>query len=633
MSTKPWKNKTHIHLDRQARTEKEYTLLALIFAANQAMNNIKNNSKYKDVIKDMNIEEMIEDSSIDKKLSDEIRENYQKDVIKRLQYSLELFKTSGAGTYGKDANKIEDQFYRTYTPALEFGIFINGELDLSQNAKKVANGEITIRQYIDKTFFNFICIVNNETVHVIYEILIEMKKKNIETISKEFLESIFQQKIDSDGIKTVIEWMSSGTVFFRKGDNIEINPKYSINELISHCNLMYYKKTLDEIKNSNLHNQKEYANYVSGSINIMNNSINDNKKCKEGENCIYYGAPGTGKSHRVEEIARDKFHISYRTTFYPEYTHDDFVGSFMPVMNYELQNPEKEYVYGDGTPSSIVGKPVPYYTFVPGPFTNALVDAMNNPEKNVILIIEELNRANASAVFGEIFQLLDRKYEGKDTDGESRYEINISNEFSEYLSSEVVGYNNGDKIKIPSNLSIYATMNSADQGVNPLDSAFKRRWNFIYVPIDFNEIDHKDFQIDYAGVKVTWEVFATTINKQLKGKDINEDKHLGEYFVNKNEITHKYKFASKILLYLFDDVLKFNRRGFFKSEYKTFSELLEGFNSGKEIFDFKFETKNIKQEAAIDSTIKDGQTSSIVYEEQNEYENSSKVAEEPEDEV
>lgn len=309
-----------------------------------------------------------------------------------------------------------------------------------------------------------------------------------------------------------------------------------------------------------------------------------------GENRIYYGAPGTGKSHTVEEISAKEFEISYRTTFYPEYTHDDFVGTFMPVMNYEKQNPPKEYLYADGTLSGIIGKPVPYYTFVPGPFAHALVDALNNADKNVLLVIEELNRANAAAVFGEIFQLLDRKYEGKESDGESRYDINIANEFSEYISSKVQSYNIGDKIKIPRNLSIYATMNSADQGVSPLDSAFKRRWNYIYIPIDFKKAIHKEAEINYAGKKVTWENFGQTINDKLVNLNINEDKLLGEYFVNPVEIKDADRFIVKVISYLFDDVLKFNRRGFFKPEYKTFSELKNNFSS-KEIFDFQFEEK------------------------------------------
>jgi hypothetical protein len=371
-------------------------------------------------------------------------------------------------------------------------------------------------------------------------------------------------------------------------------------------------------------------------INVDEECNNEDKSVASivGENIIYYGAPGTGKSYTVNEKSKD-FDYVERVTFYPEYTHDDFIGCFMPVMNYEIESTPKNYIFADGTPSSIKGKPIPYYSFVDGPFTKALVHALKNSNQNVLLIIEELNRANAAAVFGEVFQLLDRKYEGEANDGESRYEISISNEFSEFLASQgVPNYKKGDKIKIPCNLSIYATMNSADQGVNPLDSAFKRRWNFVYVPISFNEVEHKNYEIDYAEGKVTWEAFATTINKQLKSKDINEDKHLGEYFVNKNEVSDKYKFASKILLYLFDDVLKFNRRGFFKSEYKTFSDLLEGFSSGKEIFDFKFEMKDTskREEVAIDISKTDNETSSVVYEEQNHYEDSLRVAEESENE-
>lgn len=307
-----------------------------------------------------------------------------------------------------------------------------------------------------------------------------------------------------------------------------------------------------------------------------------------GENRIYYGAPGTGKSHTVDVIAEKEFHFVHRTTFYPEYTHDDFVGSFMPVMNYEKQDPEKEYVYGDGTPSNIPGKPVPFYKFIPGPFANSLVDALNNPDKNVLLIVEELNRANAAAVFGEVFQLLDRKYNGNIDDGESRYNVNISNEFSEFIAEKVASYNLGEKIRIPSNMSIYATMNSADQGVNPLDSAFKRRWNFVYVPINFENAEHKNEQIQYAGRKVTWQNFGQAINRKLIELGINEDKLLGEYFVNKVEIKDVDKFETKIISYMFEDIFKFNRRGFFKPEYKTFLQLKNDF-AVKEIFDIKFD--------------------------------------------
>ncbi|HOA79523.1 MAG TPA: AAA family ATPase [Defluviitaleaceae bacterium] len=388
-----------------------------------------------------------------------------------------------------------------------------------------------------------------------------------------------------------------------------------------------------------LNNKFEKINtntFVSASeIYLEDENKNDKKHHSDfkGENIIYYGAPGTGKSHTLEEISRD-FDYVERVTFYPEYTHDDFIGSFMPSMTFDKKQ-LGEYVSLDETEMKLPGKPMPYYTYIPGPFTLALVQALNNPDKSVLLIVEELNRANAAAVFGEFFQLLDRK-----NNGESKYSISVSNEYSEYLSSQVETYFKGDKVTIPTNFTICATMNSADQGVNPLDSAFKRRWNFIYVPIDFSKAKHRDYEIEYANKKVTWEVFATTINEQLKRREINEDKHLGQYFITETEITNPYNFASKILLYLFDDVLKFNRRGFFKSEYKTFSDLLNAFIDGKEIFEFEFahvsQGSGIKHdntdgsEVAMDTEVssKVSELNEIKYSEQLENEDMTKVAEE-----
>jgi hypothetical protein len=315
--------------------------------------------------------------------------------------------------------------------------------------------------------------------------------------------------------------------------------------------------------------------------NIAPAIIDEEELLIPGSNKIFYGAPGTGKSHGLEEKSKE-FDYLERVTLYPEFTHDDFIGCFMPSMSF-VKEDASEYIVADGTRSSLPGKPMPYYTFVPGPFTNALVEAYNYPNKNVLLIVEELNRANAAAVFGEFFQLLDRK-----ENGDSKYSISVSNEYSEYLSSKIALYSKGQKVIIPKNLSIYATMNSADQGVNPLDSAFKRRWNFIYVPINFANAEHKNYELQYGKGKVTWESFATTVNDQLKKKGINEDKHLGQYFIAKTEISDIYTFASKILLYLFDDVLKFDRRGFFRADYRTFSDLLTGFIDGEKVFEFEF---------------------------------------------
>lgn len=581
MSTKPWKSKTHIHLDRQSRTEKEYTLLALIFAANQSMVSIKNNSKYKNIIRNMNIEEMLNDSSVDKTLSAEIRDNYHNNVIKRLKYSLELFKSNGAGTYGDVESKIEDQFYRTYTPALEFGIFINSELDLSENAKRVANGEITIREYIDETYFNFICVVNNETVHIIYEILVSMKENNNKTISKEQLSFIFGEKIDSDGIKTVMEWMASGTIFIREQDELIINQKYSIEELILRCNLMYYKKSLEEIKNSNLHNQEYYASYVSGSVKKNNDKIEklEYVKCSridKPNNRIIFGAPGTGKSHLIEEDRKKYFGNNYeRVTFHPSYTYAQFVGTYKPR--------SKKVQAGSEDKKEIS------YEYVPGPFLRVLTKALKSIKdggeiENYVLIIEEINRANPAAVFGDTFQLLDRK------DGESEYEISVNEDMKDYLRDKLE--EEYETIKIPANMYIWATMNSADQGVYPMDTAFKRRWNFEYIDIDNGQADNDAIVKLKDGKRFKWNDLRKEINEKLeKVPSVDEDKFIGPFFLNKDNLNDKNFdscFKSKLLMYLYQDVLRHKKNDLFKGNFTSFSKLLKAYDKdGMDIFDFK----------------------------------------------
>lgn len=390
---------------------------------------------------------------------------------------------------------------------------------------------------------------------------------------------------------------------------------------------------LDDVSLLSMNNtfeKKSTITYVDATEIMSDEAVQKIEKDESlfGRNIIYYGAPGTGKSHNLDEKSKE-FDFLERVTFYPEYTRDDFIGCFMPCMSY-VKNDTEEYVALDGTITNLPGKPVPYYTYVPGPFTKALVDAFNNLDKNVLLIIEELNRANAAGVFGDFFQLLDRQ----DT-GESKYAISVSNEYSEFLSSKISNYSKGEKLIIPGNFTICATMNSADQGVNPLDSAFKRRWSFKYVPINFTNVEHKDYEIAYGKGKITWEIFATTINEQLKKKEINEDKYLGQYFITKKEIVDIDMFASKLLLYLFDDVLKFNRRGFFKSNYKTFSDLLTGFINGEKIFEFEFTSQVIKEnnskgdEAALDYVLgnKVSESQGVNYSEQPKNEDMPRVAE------
>lgn len=263
-----------------------------------------------------------------------------------------------------------------------------------------------------------------------------------------------------------------------------------------------------------------------------------------GINKIYYGAPGTGKSWKVNQDYPDYDRI----TFHPEYSYFDFIGGIKP-------NKEANF------------------EFIPGPFSEALKDAFNTPDKKVGLIVEEVNRANTAAVFGDIFQLLDR-----DDNGKSEYTIK-HNELKEYLQKTT--HKKIDQIFIPSNFSLIATMNSSDQGVFVLDSAFKRRWEFEYMPIDFNSCSYKDKVI--VGFDITWEQFSIELNAFLINNDIPEDKLIGPFFLKESDLSNKNKISSKLLSYLWDDVVRYNRESLF-TEKGQFSKVINAYMNNQNIF-------------------------------------------------
>ncbi|WHR57562.1 McrB family protein [Acinetobacter haemolyticus] len=295
---------------------------------------------------------------------------------------------------------------------------------------------------------------------------------------------------------------------------------------------------------------------------------------KKGENIIYYGAPGTGKSHDIDKLANDN--NSVRTVFHPESQYSDFVGCLRPSM-------------GNGGIE---------YSFKHGPFIQALIMALKDPSHPYYLIIEEINRAPAAAVFGELFQLLDR-----DETGKSQYSIDINDkDLLKLLKDELPNSFNENKLYIPANLSIYATMNSSDQAVMPLDSAFKRRWKFIYKPLNFSNspVGNFDIYTEEGKKSVSWPVFAKAVNTILSLESIPEDRHLGPWFVNKIEIANpenaKNALTGKIMMYLWDDVLRHSERSvLFNPEIKTFGDLVKEFNDNKIVFSNDF-LLSIKEE-------------------------------------
>lgn len=316
-------------------------------------------------------------------------------------------------------------------------------------------------------------------------------------------------------------------------------------------------------------------------VNTQNvvNTLEDNggkttKDCPR--NRIIFGAPGTGKSYLLEQERIDllgKNGAFERVTFHPDYSYANFVGTYKPV---QLNDEERS-----------IG-----YRFVPGPFMRIYLKAVQNPEQKCLLIIEEINRANMAAVFGDIFQLLDR-----DKDGNSVFPIQTSEDVRQYLaSSELEGsYVDISEMSLPSNLYIWATMNSADQGVYPMDTAFKRRWEFEYLSIDAKENVIASWQFKDARSEAlsSWNKLRKAINDKLIELNVNEDKLLGPFFLKEADFANDKKFAavfkSKVLMYLFEDAARQKRKSLFsgcgEKDWNIFSRICDKFDKrGVEIF-------------------------------------------------
>ena len=308
-------------------------------------------------------------------------------------------------------------------------------------------------------------------------------------------------------------------------------------------------------------------------------------------NRIVFGAPGTGKSFNLkrdcEACLKDTSGSYERVTFHPDYTYSQFVGTYKPV--------------SDGSAIR--------YEFVPGPFMSVYVEAMRsarslNPQPH-ILIIEEINRAKVAAVFGDVFQLLDR-----DEDGVSEYEIQTSEDIRKYLAAELkCDIDKCKKIKIPNNMFIWATMNSADQGVFPMDTAFKRRWNFEYLGINENQ-DKIKGRVSVGSTitqDIEWNVLRRAINEKLaKEYKVNEDKLMGPFFISKRvlktvsedddtimDVAHFIEvFKSKVIMYLYEDAAKQHKHKLFSGCEDTtkYSAICDSFDEiGIQIFGEDFE--------------------------------------------
>ena len=265
---------------------------------------------------------------------------------------------------------------------------------------------------------------------------------------------------------------------------------------------------------------------------------------------IFYGAPGTGKSHEVKKLTGELLDKGnevdlpnvFRTTFHPDTDYASFVGCYKPTM----KPTSKEEKTLTGKDEEIV------YEFVPQVFTDAYVYAYNNPDQPTYLVIEEINRGNCAQIFGDLFQLLDRK------GGVSEYKIKADKDLAQYLREKLGTDSEGiqdGKLCLPANLYILATMNTSDQSLFPMDSAFKRRWEWEYVPINYDEnIPSGQFKVTIGDKSYSWVEFIKQVNEKIFDLTQSEDKQMGNFFI-KQSIDEK-GFKSKAMFYLWYEVLR-----------------------------------------------------------------------------
>lgn len=430
-------------------------------------------------------------------------------------------------------------------------------------------GRSTGKYEISMNEFNFL-VSTTKRFQDFLDTLVFIKLLRADPVENSKLREEFKQKFDGRINKALDQLPSLN--FTSKKINLNLNFIDEVDE-----------KVFIFEKNPDIFNTSQYFEFLGSSKSLLQlkefednqaqlNNFKEPDRIRNGNNFLLYGVPGSGKSYTIQKEYISEGSITDRIVFYPDYSYTDFVGQIMPVVT--ESNLEESQVT---------------YDFTPGPFTRILKSAVMNPTVEHNLIIEEINRGNAAAIFGEIFQLLDRN-QGVDKKfplGTSQYSISNTD-----ISKFVFG-NQHSEIRIPSNLNIIATMNTSDQNVFTLDTAFQRRWKMRLIENSFSEGDKylKDFII--LDTDLTWGKFCIAINEIILEDNAmlssTEDKRLGIHFVDISELEANNQddsefrlFPEKVIKYLWDDAFKFSREKIFDtSNFNSLEKVIRKFVEAK----------------------------------------------------
>ncbi|MHA7136602.1 McrB family protein [Rossellomorea arthrocnemi] len=499
-------------------------------------------------------------------------------IAENLKPFYQIFKGK-SGSYGDGSKDILTQFDSQYTIGHDVGIWDSRNLRLSNFANEVALNKITIREYLSRVFQNLFVYIRGEYKHILFEICSFMQREGKYIItSDDIIRALNFSGNNPRNAKdqgNLLEKYLLDTNFFVAADDKEkelrIAPKYTIQGVMAICNLEYKEENMDST--IEFFNDKEnFAGYIAKPIAEEEFRIGENMELKE-ENADYklrnetvqkiiYGPPGIGKSFSVTSDIQESYinfrldednPFVFRTTLHPEYSYNDFIGQVMPVVK------EDEITYD----------------FTAGIFTQALDKAIKNPQNDVYLVLEEMSRANVAAIFGDIFQLLDRN------GGVSEYKVN-----HDLISNEI--YKTKKKIFLPKNLHIIGTVNTSDQNVYVMDTAFKRRFDFEYMslkPVRDKGIILNNYLMSFVNsngleIDCDWTDFYQVLNKYIvKELNLSEDKQIGQFFIKFGEDREKNKKSinNKLLQYLWQDIhqASFSNKSLFNENVKTFSEAHE----------------------------------------------------------